>query len=204
MVEMRLYVEGGGESKLLRTACRRGFSEFLSKAGLKNRMPRIVACGGRDQAYRDFCAALKQGANAVMLLVDSEDAVTYSSPWAHLAQRPGDKWAAPWDSTDDDCHLMVQCMESWLLTDQETLSAYFGQGFNAKPLPSPGSDIESQSKSSVYQSLARATRDCKTKAAYAKGEHSFELLASIDPEKVIARSHWAARFVTALNKKMAG
>lgn len=203
MVEMRLYVEGGGESKLLRTACRRGFSEFLSKAGLKNCMPRIVACGGRDQAYRDFCTALKQGANAAMLLVDSEDAVTDTSPWAHLSRRPGDRWAAPRDSTDDDCHLMVQCMESWIVADQETLSAYFGQGFNATALPDPGRDIESKSKSSVYQSLARATRDCKTKAPYAKGEHSFELLARIDPEKVIAGSHWAARFVTVLNEKMA-
>ena len=50
MVELHLYVEGGGDSKVLRTACRRGFSEFLAKAGLQGHMPRIVACGGRSQA----------------------------------------------------------------------------------------------------------------------------------------------------------
>jgi Domain of unknown function (DUF4276) len=203
MVEMRLYVEGGGDSKLLRIACRHGFSEFLRKAGLKSRMPRIVACGGRDQAYRDFCTALKQGANAAMLLVDSEDAVEVSSPWTHLGQRPGDRWVAPRDSTDDDCHPMVQCMESGLLTDRETLTAFFGQGFNATALPDPRSDIESKSKSSIYESLLRATRDCKTKARYSKGEHSFDLLARIDPKKVIAGSRWAARFVTVLDKRMA-
>ena len=55
MVELYLYVEGGGaEAKLLRTACRRGFSEFLAKAGLKGRMPRIVACGGRQQRLDTF------------------------------------------------------------------------------------------------------------------------------------------------------
>jgi hypothetical protein len=202
MVEMRLYVEGGGESKSPRSACRRGFSEFLGKAGLKNRMPRIVACGGRDQAYRDFCTALKQGANAAMLLVDSEDAVRESSPWTHLGQRPGDKWATPSGSMDDDCHLMVQCMESWLLTDRETVTAFYGQGFNASALPDPGSEIESKSKSSIYESLARATRDCKSKAPYTKGEHSFDLLARIDPKKVIAGSRWGARFVAILGKKM--
>jgi hypothetical protein len=59
MVELHLYVEGGGDSKLLRTACRRQFSEFLAKAGLKGHMPRIVVSGGRGQAYGDFRTALR-------------------------------------------------------------------------------------------------------------------------------------------------
>ena len=48
MVTVRLYVEGGGDSKKLRVQCRRGFRKFVEKAGLKGRMPRIVACGGRQ------------------------------------------------------------------------------------------------------------------------------------------------------------
>jgi len=87
MVELHLYVEGGGDSKVLRTACRRGFSEFLAKAGLKGHMLRIVACGGRRQTYDDFRTAMKQGHYAVMLLVDSEDPVAVASPWMHLLQR---------------------------------------------------------------------------------------------------------------------
>lgn len=55
MVGMKLYVEGGGDTNLLRTACRQGFSEFLKKAGLAGRMPRVVACGGRQDAYDAFC-----------------------------------------------------------------------------------------------------------------------------------------------------
>ena len=210
MVEIRLYVEGGGNSKVLRTACRQGFSAFLSKAGLVSHMPRIVACGGRRHAYDDFCIALKQG-RAATLLVDSEDAIAPQHaqdepeewrPWAHLAQRQGDQWSKPAGSTDLQCHLMVQCMESWFLADRATLSAFFGQGYSANALPATGNPIESVAKSVVYEALANATKNCKTKDAYGKGEHSFLLLAQIDPAKVTAASKWADRFVTTIRKSM--
>ncbi|MDR0720595.1 MAG: hypothetical protein LBF78_13230, partial [Treponema sp.] len=55
---VKIYVEGGGDTHTLRTACRRGFSGFLEKAGLKGYMPRIVACGSRNNAYADFCTAM--------------------------------------------------------------------------------------------------------------------------------------------------
>lgn len=202
MVELRLYVEGGGDSKVLRTACRRGVSEFLAKAGLQAHLPRIVASGGRRQAYDDFRTALRQGKHHAMLLVDSEDPVTVPSPWLHLLQRPADAWPTPPDATDNDCHLMVQCMESWFLTDRDTLTTFFGQGLNANALPSPHTPIETIPKAAVYQALANATKDCKTKAQYGKGEHSFLLLAQIDPTKVTAASPWAACFVTAMKQVM--
>ncbi len=202
MVGMRLYVEGGGDAKLLRTACREGFSTFLNRAGLTGHMPRIVACGGRRQAYEDFCTALNQGTHAAMLLVDSENPIADVSPWMHLLKRPGDLWPFPPNGRDDDCHLMVQCMESWFLTDHATLGAFFGQGFNPATLPHPGRDVEAILKTSVYRALAEATHACKTKASYGKGEHSFKLLARIDPDKVTAGSAWAARFVTTLKVKM--
>jgi Domain of unknown function (DUF4276) len=202
MVELHLYVEGGGDSKTLRTACRRGFSEFLSKAGLKGRMPRIVACGGRKQAYDDFCIALRQSHHVAMLLVDSEDAVTVSSPWAHLLQRPADAWPTPPDAEDDQCHLMVQCMESWFLADRSALRTFFGQGYDASALPSESNPIETISKPAVYQALAKATKGCKTKEPYGKGEHSFLLVALINPTNVTAASPWATRFVAVLKKTM--
>jgi hypothetical protein len=203
MVELHIYVEGGGDSKLLKTACRRGFSEFLAKAGLKGHMPRIVACGGRRQAYDDFCTALLQGKHGAMLLVDSEGPVTVSSPWAHLLQRSGDAWPMPPGATDDECHLMVQCMESWFLADRDTVKTFFGQGYDANALPSVQNPIETISKRTLYQALAGATRDCKTKEPYGKGEHSFLLLALIDPAKVTAASPWANRLVTILTRTMA-
>jgi hypothetical protein len=175
---------------------------FLSQAGLKGHMPRIVACGGRRQAYDDYCTTLEQGIHAAMLLVDSEDPVAVQTPWTHLLQRVGDQWPCPENATDNDCNLMVQCMESWFLTDPNTLNAFFGQGFNSKALPHSSVNVETVTKASVYQALATATHACKTKAPYGKGEHSFKILGRIDPNKVTAGSAWAARFVTTLRTKM--
>ena len=67
MVE--LYVEGGGDSAALRTACRQGFTQFITNAGIGQR-PRVVACGSRRDAYDSYCTAVANGEDAV-LLVDS-------------------------------------------------------------------------------------------------------------------------------------
>ena len=199
MVELHLYVEGGGDVKALRIRCREGFRRFQEQAGLHEHMPRIVASGSRNDAYSDFKTALGQGRPA-MLLVDSEAPVTAGTPWAHLSAR--DTWATPVGATDSQCHLMVECMESWFLADRTTLQAFFGQGFKVAALPAVARPIESIPKAEVYQSLASATKVCKTKARYGKGEHSFDLLGRIEPAKVMVASPWADRFVSELKKAM--
>lgn len=207
---MKIFVEGGGDVALLMTACRKGFSEFLRKAGLAGIMPRIVACGGRQNAYDAFCTAMRHD-EAAMLLVDSEDAVNSGcqqgepkewKPWLHLQSRPGDKWRKPEKATDQDCHLMVQCMESWFVADMTALEEFFGRGFHAKAVPVAGNDIESIGKSKVYASLVAASRHCESKNAYAKGEHSFRILATISPDRVAAASPWARRFLDTAKQKM--
>lgn len=202
MVGMKLYVEGGGDTNFLRTACRRGFSEFLKKAGFDGHMPRIVACGGRQDAYDAFCTARRNGEPA-MLLVDSEEPVAGTQlPWQHLLNRHGDKWVQPAEANNEHCHLMVQCMEAWLLADWQALQKFFGQGFNANALPTIVNSIEGIAKQQVYQALASATKDCKTKAPYGKGEHSFKLLALIEPTKVTTASEWAKRFIDEMKNQM--
>ena len=212
MVGMKLYVEGGGDAKLLRTACRQGFSEFLKKAGLVGYMPRLVACGSRKAAYDAFCTAQSNGESA-MLLVDSEDPINAQfqqptddpskwRPWQHLLNRQGDQWPNPVGANDDHCHFMVQCMETWFIADRETLRAFFDPGFKDSALPAVGNNVELATKQQVYQSLVDATKDCKTKASYNKGEHSFKLLALINPAKVTAASSWAKRFVNEMKKQM--
>lgn len=205
MVSMKLYVEGGGDTNFLRTACRQGFSEFLRKAGLGGHMPRIVACGGRQDAYDAFCTALRGGERA-MLLIDSEEPVVATDPlwqpWGHLQKRTGDHWVQPTGANNDQCHLMVQCMEAWFLADRMALQTFFGQGFNANALPSADNSIEGVAKQQIYQSLADATKSCKTKAPYGKGEHSFKLLALIDPAKVAGNSGWAKRFINVMREQM--
>ena len=201
MVGVRLFVEGGGDSKALKSECREGFRKFLQKAGLKDRMPRIVACGGRGKAYDDFCSyhANARNGQVVLLLVDSETPVGSTSPWTHLLDREEDAWQRPSDASDEQCHLMVQCMEAWFLADRDNLQAFFGQGFHENALPG-NPNIEGISKQDVLASLQRATYNCKTKAAYDKGEHSFKVLARIDPAKVSQASPWARRFFDTLNQ----
>lgn len=197
---LKLYVEGGGDSNALRTKCRQGFTSFLTKAGLAGSMPRVVACGGRKAAYDDFCTAVENGEPA-FLLVDSEELVDETNSdksWAHLAAREGNKWPTPDGAEDRHCHLMVVCMESWFLADRNQMSLFFGHGFQESALPSVHKPLETVSKKSIFDSLKNATRNCKTKAVYGKGEHSFDLLALIDPQKVMGSSPWAKRFISEL------
>lgn len=203
---VKLYVEGGGDTNSLRSACREGFKTFLEKAGMKGQMPRIVACGSRRDAYDSFCTAVKNHEPA-FLLVDSEAPITSEyetgdpskwKPWSHLSKREGDEWIMPNNATDANCHLMTQCMESWFLADRDTLEVFFGQGFKSSKLPNPTNDIESIPKKNIYESFKQATNDCKTKSQYGKGEHSFKILSLINPDKVIAASPWAKRFINCL------
>lgn len=207
---VKLYVEGGGDTAALKTACREGFTTFITKAGIDKR-PRIVACGSRRNAFESYCTAIANGEDAV-LLVDSEDPVNAQpqtdkpdtwQPWQHLKARAGDGWGKPDGVPDTDCHLMVQCMESWFLADRAALKAFFGQGFKENQLPAVANSVEQVAKIQVYEALAIATKECKTKAQYGKGEHSFKLLAEISPAIVVAASPWAKRFVDELKKKMA-
>ncbi|MFP4173845.1 MAG: DUF4276 family protein [Candidatus Hydrogenedentota bacterium] len=203
MVTVKLYVEGGGDSEALHRRCREGFRGFLKKAGFTGRMPRIVACGGRQAAYDRFSTACSANETA-LLLIDSEEAIsTGTSPWTHLANRPGDGFAKPANTTDDHCHLMVVCMESWFLADKDALSGFFDPGFNGNALPQH-TNIEAVSKTDIYNGLQRATSNCKTKAPYGKGEHSFKILLHIAPDKVSAASPWARRFLETLQKVMDG
>jgi len=197
-VSVFLYVEGGAKGNLARE-CRKGFSKFLEHAGLSGRMPRIVACGCRKDAYDDFCTAINDGKKAI-LLVDSEASVATSienaEPWQHVKNRQGDGWVKPVNVTDDKLHFMIQCMEAWFLADEEALEAYFGQYFNKNSLPKR-TDIEAIKKTDIYTALSQATRNTQ-KGEYGKGKHSFEILALIDPKKVRLTSPYADRFLAVL------
>ena len=195
----KVYVEGGGDSARLQAECRRGFRKLIEKAGLTGRMPRVIACGGRGNAYERFCTAMhKPDPNVFpILLVDSEDAVA-AAPWQHLKDR--DKWDRPENAEDDQVHLMVQCMEAWFLADRRQLADYFGQGFRENALPG-NANIEEIPKRKVFDTLASATRDTKTKGRYDKGSHSFRLLALIDPAKVGGASPHAQRLFDTLRQK---
>ena len=181
---VKLFVEGGGDYKSLRTECRKGFTLFFEKAGLRGHMPRVVASGTRRKVYDDFCAAIHNNELA-MMLVDSEDMVEGNDyqPWSFLSGRKADQWTKPHGSFDSQCHL---------------LDDFFGAGFNADELPKGVNSIEQISKERIFDCLKKATQNCKTKKPYGKGAHSFKILALLNPQKIKAASGWAKRLIDEL------
>lgn len=195
MVTTKLYVEGGGDGNL-DTFCRQGFSRLLESAGLKDRMPRITACGGRDQAFRNFKTAMKnrQPGELPLLLVDSEDVVDAGlSVWQHLNDRDG--WDKPEGTGNDQAFLMAVCMETWFIADREALENFFGNQFKEGLIPK-WPDLEVVPKGNIFAVLKSATAKCEKKK-YSKGKVSFELLGTIDAATVTANCTHAAEFSSA-------
>jgi Domain of unknown function (DUF4276) len=180
-------VEGGGNTSTGKSAFRKGLTQFFLKTELKGKMPKIIACGARSNAYNAFCTALNEkndNNDIIILLIDSE--VTFSSEqskWGFLKQQPNDKWEKPFNASEEHVYLMVQCMEAWLVADPDALAKYYGNNFRANLLPRCASrDID---KNTLYKTLAAATKNT-TKKSYDKGSHPFDLLAEINPEKVFS------------------
>ena len=196
MVSASLYVEGGGDSKSLKTACRRGFRKFIENAGAAGGLSNIVACGSRGNAYRSFSKSLSTGVSA-LLLVDAEGPVTTQEAWQHL--KANDSWDRPANATDGQCHLMVQAMESWFLADADTLASFYGQDFNRGALPA-NRNIEQVSKEDVLDGLSQAARNTK-KGGYKKGPDSYEILERLDPARVRDMSPFVERFIQALSSQ---
>ena len=192
MVKTKVYVEGGGH-KALNRECRRGFGVFLAKVGVAHGSVEVEACGPRGDAFATFSADIRRGLPAI-LLVDAEGPVTAQSTWQHLQANDG--WSRPARATDDQCHLMVQVMESWFLADVNALASFYGQGFRRQALPG-NPNVEQISKQDVFNRLAQATRN-SGKGSYDKGAHSFAILALLEPAKVRAASLHAERFIRAL------
>ena len=204
-VRVWVYAEGGGnDCNQLKADMREAFSRFFENAGLKDNRPRLIPCGSRENAFHDFCTAIAQGKNA-LLLVDSEAPVDsahepppidHFRPWAHLKLR--DKWDKPSQASDPDCHLMVHCMENWFFADWEAVAKFFGQGFRSDAKPNQA--CEKVNKTEALNALEKATRDCK-KGKYRKGQHSFKLLALISSSQLLAASPWAKRFIDEIVKR---
>ena len=204
-MSVTVYVEGGGDSAELKGQCRKGFQKLLANAGFGGRLPRVVACGARNRAFRNFERALRDGDGYPILLVDSEDPVAEadrsdanpSGAWRHLSRR--DDWTRPSGAKDDQAQLMVTTMETWLLADRQTLIAYF-PAVSASALP-PDADLESRRKKEVSDALRNATQS-SSKGRYHKGNHSFDLLGRVQPEELKRRLPHFRHFVATLEARL--
>lgn len=198
---VEVFVEGGGDNASLKAECRKAFKKLLERAGLAGRMPSVIACGGRRQAFEQFKQARREGRAKALLLVDSEGPVRQASPWEHVRRRVGDGWERPADASDDDLQLMTECMEAWIVADRRRLREYFGEGLREKVLPAR-EDLETVDKQDLYRALHEATRP-STKGSYDKGSHSFKLLEGVDPAAIRrACPTWGARFFAALDRRL--
>ena len=206
MSQVIVYVEGGGDTRGQQAPLREGFHK-LFRAVLRDVLgeaapqPKIIACGGRQQAFEDFKQALKSNPGAYcILLVDGEEAVVAGrSKWEHVRQRQGDQWTRPAAAAEAQLHLMIQAMEAWLLADPEALATFYGEGFRAAALPTT-QDLETVAKRDMNRALAKATEATKT-GAYSKA-HGFELIGKVDSRKVARRCPRAKDLFEALAERL--
>jgi hypothetical protein len=200
--DIRIYLEGGGTS-LQKSMLKRGFREFLREldemALDRNIVIRPIPCGDREKTFKNFRRALKSDPDAFnILLVDAEGPVKSSSCKQHLRNRDG--WEMP-GINEDQCHLMVQMFEAWLIADPEALKSYYGKGFNEKSiLGNP--NVEEIGKSEIEKCLKQATSKTK-KGKYHKINHAAQLLGLLDPSKVRAAAPHCRRLFETLEDKVA-
>lgn len=198
-MNVKIYIEGGGDSKLQHVQCREGFRKLFENAGLAGRMPRIVAGGGRGNTFDAFKTAVAvDSQDAVpMLLVDSEDPVSAATAWEHLQAR--DKWERPADVIDDQAQLMVTCMETWIMADRAALNRVFGSSLQTSALL-PETNLEVRPRDAVQDALEHATRGCGRGKAYSKGRRSFQVLAFLDPAALKQRLPYFRRLLETLDR----
>jgi len=92
-------------------------------------------------------------------------------------------------------------LEAWFHADKDARRDYYGRSFRSAAL-SQRQDIETIPKADLFAGLQRATKDCQ-KGEYSKGEHSFQILAQIDPAKVEAASLFAEELLRVLERTRA-
>ena len=178
-----IYMEGGGKGKSSKAALRQSMDEFLREIKESARAKawhwRLVPCGSRNEAFKSFRRAYREKKDSkVVLLVDSECPVI-GTPRSHVIDR--DNWNLTGIS-DEFIHLMIQTMESWIVSDPEALSKYYGQRFRPNAIPA-GSNLERVNKADIYKALETATM-LTVKGSYFKIKHARDLLQLIDPHKV--------------------
>ena len=146
MTAIAIYVEGGGDKTTQKAELRLGFDSLLnpvkSMAREKGLGWKLVLGGSRRETYEAFIHAVTTNPEVInALLVDAEEPFANAAGNAvppavarvgHLRRR--DAWdlsaVAP-----ERVHLMVQCMEAWIVADVDALGQFYGQHFRPKVKP---------------------------------------------------------------------
>jgi len=208
VTEIAVYIEGGGNTAGQKAELRRGFDALFAKqkslAGNKRMSLTFICCGGRQEAYEAFKNAQRVNRQRVnALLVDSETSIAPAPKdvdgkfdnsqdslirVAHLRQKEaadargqGDGWELP-SEISTQIHLMVQCMEAWIVADPDMVEEFFKQRFKKNILPKRD-NLEQEQKADIYEKLKNATKDTQ-KGEYGKIKHASKLLEMVRPEEI--------------------
>ncbi len=196
---VEVFIEAGpkGEKSANgNTALRLGFEGLLAKQKdlllTRGIRLRLTVCGSRSRACKAFKNAHddEQAGKINALLVDSEEALSEkgrgdaAARKQHLIDRVGDQWDLK-GVNPEVLHLMIECMETWLLADPDAMTRYYGQGFHRKSCPER-LNLEQEPKAEVASKLDSATRNTQ-KGVYHKVDHASQLLALICPDQVRKR-----------------
>ena len=234
MVSIRIYIEGAGNandneelvpmqrpgfrSKIIAgkettSSLREGFVKFFQElvdiAKKQNIQFSVVMCGSREDAYENFKLSLESHPESFnILLIDSESPISpHQNSWEHLRSRKeyqcwirGDKL----DFDDNQCHFMVQAMESWFIADIDTLKAFYGEGFNEEKITRGmrnHKNVEQVSPKTLLVWLESATRHSENgkynKKTRSPPHHALEILKRLDVATIRQASPYCDRiFIT--------
>jgi hypothetical protein len=221
MKGIHIYWEGGGDTAHQRAEFRKGLQALLKPQGDALRKRRlswqVIACGGRNATCDDFLHDLGSSDGILrVLLVDSEEAIPHeekipenlpddqkqairernaSARRDHLIRRDGWKLA---HVPAEQIHLMVQCMEAWIVADPDALSRHYGKRFDRSKLPNRD-NLEDEPKPRLYEHLNKATQPTPAGPfleGAAKCRIAPKLLAAVRPEQVALR---CPRFATLIH-----
>jgi len=206
VTSIALYIEGGGDSTSGKAQLRQGFDALLepqkTAARARNIRWKLVLCGGRNATFDAFQHATASAVSEiVVLLVDAEEPVATATPTgrvAHLATRDG--WNLDGIAAEQ-VHLMTQCMEAWIISDAETLAAFYGKDFHRGALPKRNV-LDDEPKASLYAALEAATKHTQ-KGSYGKIMHASELLKRLKPAIVATRCTSFQDFTKSLDAAIA-
>ena len=191
LVKVRIYVEGGpkGADADGVRAFRNAFKQHFQQLHPKLKSLDVISYGSTDQTVKSYAEGIHQFSEScsVALLVDADAPVTAGTPAMHL-QAKLDSAKVP-QNARANIFLMVQCMESWLVTDAAALQNCFGNKLRANALPSH-IDIEAVSKKDVLAALDAAIKPTPA-GRYQKVKHATRILAMLNPKSVGDRSHHA-------------
>jgi hypothetical protein len=205
-MEIKLYVEGGGKGSHKRATIKlqQGFDAFFAelKVAAQNKKIsfKIIPAGNTQSTYDDFIFSVANSPQSFnLLLVDSDAALDENESARDFLQKKYKKWKLK-TVKDEQCHLMVQIMESWFIADIDALKEFYGQEFKTSAVPK-NKNVEAIGKEKIESSLKTATAKTQKKE-YHKIEHGSKLLETISSQKVREAAPHCDRLFQIISEKI--